>query len=294
VSLETIPFAVRHFAERLAETHNVSLLHGALMLQSLYAAGWEPNHTHYSMIPDGVWAYHERKVVARKVPRLSFKVFPMSSRLPDRSTMPASPLDAMVPVLFFAGEQRFIVPYICDSIETRDRGTYFMNLQPDFENNDAPYVDEKGAHYADDHRYGGEALLEYLIPPVEHGDDDHSEFDNELRKYVFAQLAQMAEAQVIQKFYADWGDYVRQYEEREEKQKLFDEQIRALRRQIYWMRDPYSLDEFDREFSAITSVLDERDDLSQTEKFKVAVDRMGLVVEMLKPGSARSVNSEYH
>jgi hypothetical protein len=104
----------------------------------------------------------------------------------------------------------------------------------------------------------------------------------------------MAEAQVIQKFYADWGDYVRQYEEREEKQKLFDEQIRALRRQIYWMRDPYSLDEFDREFSAITSVLDERADLPQTEKFKVAVDRMRLVVEMLKSGSARSVNSEYH
>lgn len=282
MSLETIPYAVRHFAERLAERHNVSVLHGALMFQSLYAAGWEPNHTHYTQIPDGVWAYHERKIVARQVPRISFKTFPISSRLPDRQTPPSDPEDAMVPVLFRAGEQQFVVPYVCDGIEQRSRGTSFLNLRPDFENNDAPYVDEKGGVYADDHEYGGEALLEYLIPPAEYGDEDCSEFDSELRLYVFAQLSQHAEAQVVQKFYERWGNYVREYEHQAELETLFNEQISGLRRQVHWLHDQFSLDSFNREYKAAMTETDDRKDLSTAQRYRLIVDRMSRFVEELK------------
>lgn len=247
--------AVPYFTQRLGERYEVNLCHGARMFQLLFAGGWEPTKVHFEDIPDQVWGYYEKQAVSKKVPHISYEVFPLCTRLPDKRSIPAEPEDSMIPVAFRVGDHRYIVPLTC-TIEQRNNGCNYLDVKFDLSNTESPYVNAKGEQFGEDHERDGEDLTEFLVEELPH-EPAETDFDDALREFVFDRLSARALRQGSESFYKAWNDYLIVYEQEQILDEQFSDKIRELRAKIYRLRIPKLLQEFDQEYDTVSSHYDQ-------------------------------------
>ena len=244
--------AVPYFTQRLAARHEVNLCHGARMFQLLFAGGWEPTKVHYERIPDSIWDYYERQAVSKQIPHISYELFPLCTRLPDKRSLPVEPEDSMIPVAFRVGERRFIVPMIC-TIEERNNGCYYLDIKFDHENVDGPYLNNKGESFDEEFKCGGEKLLEFLVEPLPN-EPIETDFDDALREFVFDRLSLRALQQGSESLYRAWEAYLVQYEQDQIIEGQCSDAIRQLRSQL--VNDPQGRDAFNFELESFEDMLE--------------------------------------
>jgi hypothetical protein len=200
--------AIMHFGERLARQYHVKTHHAAHMFQLLFASGWEPMQTHYSLISEETWNAHLEKALRFHVPEIEPVLFPVQPHSWDGKEPLQSPDSSHLPVLFTVNKKPYIVTLEASVEHRKGHDRHYLDVRWYDDDDHGPYRSWEGKWFDNEGDLGDfQALHEFLLPSL--GDGALDDFDEVLRQVLFDVVAEPVFLQGSAQLYEIWDAHLR-------------------------------------------------------------------------------------